>query len=57
MNGKRRRRRVQPDATEKKVIRCTLHLKPVFTTDTCNDFLAKTTTDGANQCKNCQHSS
>jgi len=57
MNGKRRRRRVQPDATEKKVIRCTLHLKPVFTTDNCNDFLAKTTTDGANQCKNCQHSS
>jgi len=54
--GNRRNSRVQ-NIVEKKVIRCTLHQKPVFMNEKCSDFVSRHSSEGEQNCKNCKHSS
>lgn len=56
MNGRKSKRgmRRQP-IIQKKVIRCSLHQKPVFTSEMCSDFVPNKTSEGEHNCKNCHH--
>lgn len=56
MQGRKNNRRIKNlNDAEKKVIRCSLHQKPVFIYETCSNFVSKIKGDEKN-CKNCQHS-
>lgn len=58
MKGRRNNRRMKNQNTiEKKVVRCNLHQKPVFSDETCDNFVSKHINEGENNCKNCQQSS
>ena len=57
MNGRRNKRGRQSDKKiEKKVIRCKVHHKPVFISETCSDFIFKNKNEGENNCNNCNNS-
>jgi hypothetical protein len=57
MKGRRNNRgRQDKKIFEKKVIRCNVHQKPVFISETCTNFMSKHKSEGENNCKNCQNS-
>ena len=57
MNGRRNKRVRQGEKKiQKKVVRCKVHQKPVFISETCSDFISKHKSEGENNCNNCANS-
>lgn len=51
----RRGRKNKEEHQKKVIIRCKFHQKPVFDTDTCANFKAKSEANTGKLCRNCQH--
>ena len=53
-----RRQRRQERVASKKVMRCKLHTRPVFSSETCAKFEKSfSSKDSSSTCENCKHSS
>ena len=50
----RRNNRYKPKKSE--IIRCTVHVKPVFEHEVCSSFSEDSNTNGKKNCENCNHS-
>jgi len=56
MGRKNRRRNNMNKQKTSKVIRCTIHTKPVFEHDSCSSHASKQDSDNIKNCMNCKHS-
>ena len=53
--NKKRRKRNNEQNKQKKVIRCNILNRPVFTYEICDKFSMKAKSNTANTCENCTH--
>jgi len=53
--NKKKRTRNNEQIKQKKVIRCKILNRPVFTNEICNKFSMKSNSNTANTCENCAH--
>jgi len=56
MNGRRKSKENKTKISNKKIIRCSNKMIPVFETDTCENFIKRVNSESASICKNCANS-